>query len=114
MKKKQYPKQSHPAEVMSSDGIPTSLAPATTNSSELGAEQTPEVQDNFRRFLEGLHLDRVVPIFVKYGFETAEDVKLIKEMTMDTRKQLFEWFMSDGKVNLKELAILHENLITKK
>lgn len=101
-------------EVTSSSGDPSSVAPATTSSSKPSSARASQLQGDFRTFLEELHLDRIVPIFAEYGFRTAEDVKFIREMAMDTRKQLFEWLLEDGKINLKELAILHENLIAKK
>jgi len=114
MKKRQYRKRVPVAEVASSGTDPTSTSPAIIIPSEPSTAQISAEQGNFRTFLHELHLDRIVPVFAEYGFTTAEDVNLIKEMTMTTRKQLFEWLIEDGKVNLKELAILHENMITKK
>ncbi|EKM61093.1 uncharacterized protein PHACADRAFT_134267 [Phanerochaete carnosa HHB-10118-sp] len=113
MKRRIYEKQVPAAEATSSENNPTSIYPATTSSSESSRAQTLAYQGGFRSFLQELQLDRIVPIFAEYGFITAEDVKVIKKMTTDTRKQLFEWLIEDGKINLKELAILHENLISK-
>ncbi|GJE86174.1 hypothetical protein PsYK624_022540 [Phanerochaete sordida] len=90
---------------------PFSVAPATTSSDEAGSVPAREECGGFRVFLEALGLDRTVPIFAEYGFRTAGDARLLREMTVETRKQLFEWLVGDGKVNLKELTVLHEHLI---
>jgi hypothetical protein len=68
---------------------------------------------DFASFLEDLSLRRIIPIFAEYGFTTERDVRMLKNLTPETRRLLFEWFMMDKRVKPKELAILHEKIIAK-
>ena len=59
-----------------------------------------------------MNLERVIPAFMEYGFIEGKDVKLLKSLAPETRKELFQWLVADKKVKPKELAILYDKLTT--
>ncbi|KIP11363.1 hypothetical protein PHLGIDRAFT_124779 [Phlebiopsis gigantea 11061_1 CR5-6] len=89
--------------------------PQDTHPPVLEAQPPPrayqEQHHPFATYLTELGLRRVIPIFANYGFTSSKDVKIWREMVEQTRESLFQWLVKERHLKMKELVVLHNDLV---
>ena len=90
---------------------PASVAGSSASSSSKAVVRYGHQKLDFAGFLNQAKLERMVSVFADEGFVLEKDVRLLKQLSPETRNWMFNWLATEKKASLRDLVILHDKIV---